>query len=314
MVDPRVRNFAFRVLRQNRRVVTDESRRAELELFHEVLTDISMCRSTQSVRDFIIAAYVRGASTGNAEHTSLEGNTAVFTKRRYRDAWNRCVTRRVSKSHNHSVKIKAKVRARGTRGQNWYGDKRVSFIRSKVRTQSAWLLHLAGDFHGAFETKEILHRPHHMRVMLTSNLAVDQRFANGTQGRLLHWSPAEVEGSKAVPASHPDISARFVKESAVQKRGQWLPDIDFMDCLVRQENLNIRGDPLMLQLSLVPAYALTVHKTQALSIKHLVLGCVVLSCTRASLHVSLSKRALRRSGAARETDTQRVICVVGAGG
>ena len=87
--------------------------------------------------------------------------------------------------------------------------------------------------------------------------------AYGSQGRLLHWSPAEVEGSKAVPASHPDISARFVKESAVQKRGQWLPDIDFMDCLVRQENLNIRGDPIMLQLPLVPAYALTVHKTQA---------------------------------------------------
>ena len=84
MVDPRVRAFEFRVLRQNRRVVTDESRRAELELFHEVLTDISMCRATQSVRDFIIAAYVRGASTGNAEHTALEGNTAVFTKRRYR--------------------------------------------------------------------------------------------------------------------------------------------------------------------------------------------------------------------------------------
>ena len=83
VVDPSVRQFEFRVLRQNRRVVTDESRRAELELFHEVLTDISMCRATQSVRDFIIAAYVRGASTGTAEHTALEGNTAVFTKRRY---------------------------------------------------------------------------------------------------------------------------------------------------------------------------------------------------------------------------------------
>ena len=108
----------------------------------------------------------------------------------------------------------------------------------------------------------------------------DQRFANGTQGRLLHWSPAEVEGSKAVPASHPDISARSVKESAVQKRGQLLPDIDFMDCQVRQENLNIRGDPIMPQLSLVLAYALTVHKIQALSIKHLVFGCVGLSFTR----------------------------------
>ena len=114
VVDPRVQDFDFRVLRQNRRVVTDESRRAELELFHEVLTDISMCQATQSVRDFIIAAYVRGASIGSAEHTALEGNTAVFTKRRYRDAWNRCVIRRISKTHNHSVKFKAKVRARGT--------------------------------------------------------------------------------------------------------------------------------------------------------------------------------------------------------
>ena len=82
VVDPRVQDFEFRVLRQNRRVVTDESRRAELEIFHEVLTDISMCRATQTVRDCIIAAYVRGASTGNAEHTPLESNTAVFTKRR----------------------------------------------------------------------------------------------------------------------------------------------------------------------------------------------------------------------------------------
>ena len=30
----------------------------------------------------------------------------------------------------------------------------------------------------------------------------------------------------------------------------------------------------MLQLPLAPAYSLTVHKTQALSIKHLVLGCL----------------------------------------
>ena len=46
-----------------------------------------------------------------------------------------------------------------------------------------------------------------------------------------------------------------------------------MDVQVREENLNIRGAPIMLQLPLVPAYALTIHKTQALSIKHLVLGC-----------------------------------------
>ena len=114
-----------------------------------------------------------------------------------------------------------------------------------------------------------------------------------TQGRLLHWSPADpdVEQSKkAVPASHPNISARFVKETALHKRGTFLsrrrlflartcylrrrkqnkrgtflPDIDMIDCAVRQENIHARGDPIMLQLPLVPAYALTVHKTQAVA-------------------------------------------------
>ena len=73
----------------------------------------------------------------------------------------------------------AKVRARGTRGSNWYTEKRVGYLRSKVRTQSSWLLHLAGDFFPNFETKPLLHTPHLMRCMLTSNLAVDMRFANG---------------------------------------------------------------------------------------------------------------------------------------
>ena len=266
VVLPLVQTFDFRVLRQNRRVVQDEARREEIELFHTILTDISHCEPTKSVRDFIVGAYVRGASVGTAEHSPLEGNTAVFTKRRYRDAWNRCVTRRISKSHNHTVKIKAKVRARGQRGQNWYSDRRVSFLRSKCRTQNSWLLHLAGDHHASFETKPLLHRPHLMRCMLTSNLAVDQRFANGTadsfvcsnvynvlsregererrntkraeraplrafrtQGRLLHWSPADpdVEQSKkAVPASHPNISARFVKETALHKRGTFFPPLN----------------------------------------------------------------------------------------
>ena len=57
----------------------------------------------------------------------------------------------------------------------------MSFLCSKVRTQSSWLLHLAGDFHVNFETKPLLHTQHLMRCMLTSNLAVDQRFANGTR-------------------------------------------------------------------------------------------------------------------------------------
>jgi hypothetical protein len=111
IVLPMVHSFDFRVLRQNRRVVQDEARRQEIENFHNVLTDISYCECTPAVREFIVNAYVRGAQVGggSSEHCPFEGNTAVFTKRRYRDAWNRAVTRRLSRVHNHSLKIKART-------------------------------------------------------------------------------------------------------------------------------------------------------------------------------------------------------------
>ena len=48
-----------------------------------------------------------------------------------------------------------------------------------------------------------------------------------------------------------------------------------MDIGVRQETLiTMPGQPVLVQLPLIPAYALTVHKTQALSIKHVVRGCI----------------------------------------
>ena len=110
--------------------------------------------------------------------------------------------------------------------------------------------------------------------MLISNLAVDQRFANGTTGRLLHWHPGATENKRrTLPAYCPDLLARFCKESSLNK-AEMLPDVDHMDIGARQENLAVRGEPIMLQLCVVPAYALTIHKTQALSIKHLVIGCL----------------------------------------
>ena len=65
--------------------------------------------------------------------------------RRYRDRWNRIQVRKLSKKSSHSIKIKAKVRARGTRSQQWYAESRVQMLRKKCRTQSLWNLHLAGQ-------------------------------------------------------------------------------------------------------------------------------------------------------------------------
>ena len=113
-----------------------------------------------------------------------------------------------------------------------------------------------------------------MRVMLVSNLAVEQRFANGTQGRLMHWNPPSTEKGKAIYSSRPELLARFAKESALHKP-EMFPDIDHIDVTARQETLaSVPGQPSLLQLPIVPAYALTVHKTQALSFKDVVRGCL----------------------------------------
>jgi len=128
-----------------------------------------------------------------------------------------------------------------------------------------------------------------MRVMRVSNLAIDQRFANGTQGRVLHWFPASVMSKKALPASHPELLVRFAKESALQKPEMY-PDMDHMDVTSRQETLtNVIGQPVVLQISLVPAYALTVHKVQALSIKHFVRGCLEGVFAQGQVYVLVSR-------------------------
>ena len=43
---------------------------------------------------------------------------------------------------------------------------------------------------------------------------------------------------------------------------EMVPEVDMMDVGARQENLAVKGEAIMLQLPCVPAYALTVDKTQ----------------------------------------------------
>ena len=82
----------------------------------------------------------------------------------------------------------------------------------------------------------------------------------GTQGRLLQWQPdRDAADKKALLASHPDLQARFLRESALRKESL-LADIDFLDVTIRSEIMpSVQGAPAMMQLPLIPAYALTVH-------------------------------------------------------
>ena len=182
------RDFEFRCLRENRRVVTDQARRDEIEESHRILTDISWGIASDVVKNFIVQAYVRGAVVGNAEHCELENSTAVFTKRRYRDRWNRIIVRRVAGTHNHTLKIKARLRAKGVRGQQYYSEAKTSWIRKRARTQNLWLLQLAGDWHPCHEVKTPHTRPHLMRCMLVSNLAVDQVLLTYRCSEIFGWT------------------------------------------------------------------------------------------------------------------------------
>ena len=170
------------------------------------------------MKDFGVAAYVRGARVGCAEKTDFEGSTSVFTKRRYRDRWNRTLVRRIAKTRNHTLKVKGRVRSRGARGNGWFNERRTLLVRRNSRTQSLFILHMAGDWHPEHETATHAPRPHMMRTMLVSNLAVQERFANGTQGRLMFWHPETCTKGKTLYSSNPELLVRFVKDSALNKR------------------------------------------------------------------------------------------------
>ena len=266
--------FDFRVLRENRRVCIDETRSSESEVFHSALGEVAEGKTTERVKKMVVEAYVRGASVGCAERAEVEGSTSVFTKRRYRDRWNRTLVRRIAKTRKHTLKVKALVRSQGARGNTWFSESKTQQARRHSRTQSLWILHMAGDWHSTFETRGHDPNPHMMRAMLVSNHDVEQRFANGTQGRLMQWTPEAARKGKSLYSSHRELSVRFVKESSLQKR-EMFPDIDHVDIPARPEALNsVPGRPVLLQVPVVPSYALTVHKTQALSIKHKVRGCL----------------------------------------
>jgi hypothetical protein len=118
-----------------------------------------------------------------------------------------------------------------------------------------------------------------MRVMLVANVDVPHGFANGATGRLGHWGPESAnfgQRPKPVRANVPGVQARFYVEASMQsKKAHFLPEVDFLDIGPRKETVTTaRGKPSMLQLPLQPAYALTIHKVQALTIYHVVHGCL----------------------------------------
>ena len=73
-------------------------------------------------------------------------------------------------------------------------------------------------------------------------------------------------------------------------KAHFLPDIDFKDIVPRKESVPAaRGQPLMLQLPVQPAYCLTNHKVQALTIRHQVDGCLEGVFAHGQIYVQVSR-------------------------
>ena len=276
-MDPYVfHNFAFRVLRENRRIVNDEERREELNQYHSDLDSVGHGLQLAGVEQLVVEAFARAAlaKQETAELAEFEGVTTIFAKRRYRDRWNRAVLNRLARLSGHTLRIKGEVVHQHGKGNERFKESTKKCIRQHAKTQSLWNLKLAGNWHPSYDEHLQPQRPYMMRVMLLANIDVDQHFANGTQGRLLCWSPGEVEGRGALPATRSDITARFAKETSLQKRDM-LIEVDYIDVKPRRETiLSSRGHPALLQEPIVPAYALTVHKCQSLTIRHATQGCI----------------------------------------
>ena len=185
---------------------------------------------------------------------------------------------------------------RGSQNQ-WVRDEADREIRRTVRSQCLSVLRLAGQWQ---EDPPLINeaRPHCMRVMLVANLDVPNVFASGASGRLVSWSPdngADGEPLKTVRANVPEVQARFYhEESYNSNKEEVLQQVDFMDIVPKKEVVaNARGKPSLLQLTVQPAYCLTIHKAQALTIRHRVDGCLEgmfaldqLLCTVESCHKS----------------------------
>ena len=127
----------------------------------------------------------------------------------------------------------------------------------------------------------MLNRPkRYMRVMMTKNVNVENRFANGTQGYIMYWQPGSVGQSRrskyAVDVDTPSLMVTFAKQSAVDSgKPRYYEDVDKMDLKPMPEHLPGQYHSYIIeQLPIIPAYGLTTHKSQSLTIRHVVKVCM----------------------------------------
>jgi hypothetical protein len=193
-------------------------------------------------------------------------------------------------------------------GPTWYDDGQHREIRAKCRPMALWSLPLAGDW-----SVDMINRPkQYMRVMLIKNVDVENRFANGTQGYVMYWQPGSAGRSKrskyAVDVDFPSVMVTFAKQSSVASgKPRYYEGVDKMDLKPMLEHLpGSYQHSVMEQLPIIPAYGLTTHKSQSLTMRHLVKVCL----EGIFAHGSAQHSCLRSAGV---KDICGYVCVMDLG-
>ena len=87
--------------------------------------------------------------------------------------------------------------------------------RSSTKTEIGYTHTLSAE--PARTPAHFTHR--HLVAIFPPCMDVQQRFANGTQGRLLSWFPDNLPQKRtAISASCPELTTRFVKEASMTKK------------------------------------------------------------------------------------------------
>ena len=169
-----------------------------------------------------------------------------------------------------------------------WSAKNIQKVKRRVRSQCLETLRLAGQW-AKDEPRGGSKTPVTMRAMLVANLHVPARFANGAQGRVLHWEPNAGERARGIPAKDERILVKFCHEAPLGQRVK-MPGIDKIDVTPRQESAPHQST--LLQVPIAPAYALCIHKVQSLTMgQGKVLGCLEGVFAHGQLYVLVSRVA-----------------------
>ncbi len=186
--------------------------------------------------------------------------------------------------------------------RHWHDDSHTKHIRKQCKNpQALWTLPLAGDW----DIDMLSRQKVFMRVMLTKNVNVKERFANGTQGYILRWQPCSVGSRKRskyiVAVDEQSLAVTFVKKSSLDSgKSVLFEEFDKIELKPVPERLSGKhGNSVVEQIPVLPAYALTIHKCQSLTISHTVKLCLEGIFAHGSAYVSCS----------RSTDPANLVCV-----